>query len=259
LDSKVKKFISYTYLFSWNFWLFLSIAANQFDVQYGESLYLFLFILGGLGPFYVAFIIYNPKNELRKYKRLKRKVLKWKVNIRWYFWVFTIPFLLFLLPWVISTFYFKNNLPLFTNNINNIFYLLLINIVLGGLEEVGWRGVLLAELFKKYNKITATVTTSLVWTFWHFPLWFIAYSPQKDVDFLFFLILGLGFSFQFTIFYLKTKSIFLCILMHSIFNTYLAVISFPTTRNYLYAGIILLFSFIIFIIIYPKELSWAKN
>jgi len=134
--------------------------------------------------------------------------------------------------------------------------LILFNIVLGGLEEVGWRGILLPGLLKKYNKLSATIITSLIWSLWHLPLWYIQGSPQKGMNFLVFIILGLTFSWQLTIFYLKTKSLLFCILMHSIFNSYPAIINIPDSRIYFSTITMLLFSFFIFIIIYPREVGF---
>ncbi len=256
MNFKTIKYVIYTYFFSWTLWLLLAIAANYFGFNYGDPLYLFLFVLGGLGPFYAVFILYNPKNNLRMYKKIKRRIFKWNVNKRWYFWVFIIPFLLFLIPWVLNRLLFNNNLILFKQSLINVIPLILFNIVLGGLEEVGWRGILLPGLLKKYNKLSATIITSLIWSLWHLPLWYIQGSPQKGMNFLVFIILGLTFSWQLTIFYLKTKSLLFCILMHSIFNSYPAIINIPDSRIYFSTITMLLFSFFIFIIIYPREVGF---
>ncbi len=255
MDLKSKKFVIYTYFFTWFFWLILGITANYFGYSYGDPLYLFLFIMGGLGPFYVVFIVYNPQKELRMYKRIKRRIFKWNVSIRWYGWLFVIPFLIFLMPWALNSFVFNNSMILFRQNVLIVVPLIFVNIVMGGLEEVGWRGVLLPGLLKKHNKISATIMTSLIWSGWHLPLWFIKGSPQKDLNFIIFIILGLVFSLQLTIIYIKTKSLFLCIILHSIFNSYPGIINIFSDRMYLSTTAMLLFSFLIFIIIYPKKVG----
>ncbi|WP_422486906.1 CPBP family intramembrane glutamic endopeptidase [Gudongella sp. DL1XJH-153] len=133
------------------------------------------------------------------------------------------------------------------------------NIIFGGLEEIGWREVLLPEFMKRYPTSIATLFTSLIWSFWHLPLWFINSSPQQNMNPLVFIILGLCFSLILTVIYLNTRSIFLCIITHSLFNSYSGIIFIPFTSVYLELLTMLAFSLAIYLIFMNRNKHKVKQ
>lgn len=254
MQSKTIRFVSYTFVSSWFFWMILKILADIYKLSFSNPVYLLFFILGGLAPFYIVFFIYSPKKDKKGFEIIKKRTLKWRVNVTWYLWIVIIPVIIFLIPWFLNKYFMNINPKLFIQQIYYVIPLFLINIIMGGLEEVGWRGVLLTDLLKKYSKFNATIFTSLIWSLWHLPLWFIYNSPQKEMNILLFIILGLVFSFQLSIVYIKTESILLCILLHSIFNTYPNIINIGV-KNILTASIFMLsFSIILFLLVFKDEL-----
>ena len=122
-------------------------------------------------------------------------------------------------------------------------------IIGGGLEETGWRGILLPELLKRTNKIWATIIVAFIWTFWHLPLWLVEGSSQSSIN-----ILGFGFnilvmSFLFTILWVKTESIGMAVIFHAFFNAYPMLLSGGDANPYIVfiikISIVLLLFFII--------------
>lgn len=245
---KIIRFVLYSYLISWFFWGILALLSIYKGFKFGEVKFMVLFVLGGLGPFYAAFILKNPLTDKQEFKIFVKQIFKWAVNPLWYVWILFIPFILFLIPWIINYLSAGSAVSLFRQEIYLILALIPMNILFGGLEEVGWRGVLLPELMKKFSKISATIMTSVIWSLWHLPLWFVKGSTQQNIDFLFFTILGLCFSFLLTVVYTKGKSIFLCILLHSIFNSYPNIINMPIRNLYIDSLIMLVFTIAIFLI-----------
>lgn len=241
------------------FWLILKILVDIYGLKFNNPVYLLFFILGGLAPFYVVYVIYISKKEKKEFKQINKKILKWDINLIWYLWIALIPVMIFLIPWVLNKYFLKINAQLIIQPIYYILPLILINIIMGGLEEVGWRGVLLSNLLKKYSKFNATIFTSIIWSLWHLPLWFISNSAQKDMNVLLFVILGLIFSFQLSIVYIKTKSIFLCIVLHSIFNTYPNIINISFSNILFVSFIMLGFSITLFFSVFKDELYFVEN
>jgi membrane protease YdiL (CAAX protease family) len=108
-----------------------------------------------------------------------------------------------------------------------LFVMIPVMIIGGGLEELGWRGVLLPELLKKYSILVSTIIVSITWVIWHIPLWFINGVYQYGSNFAEFAFPVIGISLLFSFVYVKTKSIFMCILFHSLSNSYMAIFSTP--------------------------------
>jgi uncharacterized protein len=75
---------------------------------------------------------------------------------------------------------------------------LLMVLVGGGQEEVGWRGYLLEPLEGRFGLWGGNVVLSVVWAVWHLPLWFVAGTSQATMPFAAFLIGLVGLSFFFS-------------------------------------------------------------
>lgn len=215
---------------------------------YGELRFMILFSLGGLGPLFSTFILKYKLKKRRGLILFIKQIFKLKLSLFWYFWIFIVPVFLFAIPWLKYNLSSGYNIQLFGNEILVLFSLIPMNILFGGLEEVGWRGFLLPQLLKYYSIFSATLITSIIWSLWHLPLWFIVSSPQQNMNPVFFIIIGLSFSFLLSTVYTETKSIFLCIILHSIFNSYPAVINMPIQNLYFDSLLMLLFAFIVFYI-----------
>jgi membrane protease YdiL (CAAX protease family) len=86
-------------------------------------------------------------------------------------------------------------------------------------EELGWRGVLLPELQKKYSPFISALVVGILWGLWHFPSYLIALGTL-GVNFIPYFILSgpisfIGLSVVMTLVYNKAKgSLFILILMH---------------------------------------------
>ena len=97
--------------------------------------------------------------------------------------------------------------------------ILLISIFAGGLEEIGWRGVLFDEMKGKYSIIMLTLIIGILWALWHLPLFFIKELAFSNKNFLLYLLSTIMFSGFLSFLIIKTKSIALAVLMHASINT----------------------------------------
>jgi membrane protease YdiL (CAAX protease family) len=75
---------------------------------------------------------------------------------------------------------------------------LLLMLVLGPMEEFGWRGVALPLLQRKFRPIWADLILSTLWAVWHLPAFFLSGTPQSEWSFPMFFIGVVSISFILT-------------------------------------------------------------
>lgn len=93
-----------------------------------------------------------------------------------------------------------------------------VSIFLGGIEEVGWRGVLQPAVTDRWNLVAANLVIAVVWAVWHLPLFWVVGEPHQDASFALFLVAGVGYSAVMTWLYVRTRSVALCVLFHAGIN-----------------------------------------
>lgn len=110
-----------------------------------------------------------------------------------------------------------------TGALTNVFLYIPTFIIIGGLEEVGWRGFWLEKLLvnQKWTTFKAALVIGLAWEAWHVPLFGIMGTYQQQ-----YLNLGihtlwtLALSFALTGLYIRSRSTLLCILTHCLINSF---------------------------------------
>jgi membrane protease YdiL (CAAX protease family) len=180
-----------------------------------------LYIIGGICPSFVGF--WSIKSDETSYWILKTEVLRFRVNILWYFFIILVPLLLSGLAWIINKSFGNDGGLFLINSIWSIIAILPIMIIGGGLEEIGWRGVLLSKLLNEMSALKATIIVAVIWGLWHLPFWFIVGLPQYGSNFIYFMAGAFSLSFFLSIVYIKTRSVFVCILFHALENAYLSI------------------------------------
>lgn len=90
-----------------------------------------------------------------------------------------------------------------------------IMVVLGPVEELGWRGFLLPALQQRYTPIRAGLIVGVVWGIWHIPAFLIADTPQSGWAFAPYFVAVVSVSVIMTaLFNASGGSLLLAMLMH---------------------------------------------
>lgn len=257
---KISKFVLLTYLISWTMWSLLALLTHYTSMKFSQPICMILFTLGGLGPTFAPFLLADPRTDRDGFKKFIGQILKARVNPLWYLYIIAIPLVLFLIPYLINYSYFSTRIQFIRKPLYMLLVFIPTNILFGGLEELGWRGTLLPEFMKKYSLFMSTLITSIIWIIWHLPLWFVKGSSQEGSSFFVFLIIGFCFSFILSALYNRTKSIFLCVICHSIINSYSSIFNILIKNIYLDLLIMLAFSVVLFLFLSKdKEKNLKEN
>jgi len=220
----VGAFFVLTYLISWSFMTPAMVAGL-------DSLAAIPFFVGVFGPFAAAVIVTRATGTSAR--AWVRDVFRWRQSWRWYAGVVLFPVALavlasaeFALAGESLDFGLVGEraasfLPLLA-------YCLLLN---GGPEELGWRGFALPRLLKRLTPVRATVFLGTAWGLWHLPLLLVEDNPDHNlapVAFAAVMVWTLGgfvaYAFTYTYVWNRTRSVFLCMLLHAAYNTALGVV-----------------------------------
>lgn len=90
-------------------------------------------------------------------------------------------------------------------------------ILFGGIEEIGWRYTFQPILNEKLNYIFSTVITFISWGIWHL-LYFYIDGSLFQVNIMGFLLGLLTNCFILSALYNKTRSLWICVMTHSLIN-----------------------------------------
>jgi membrane protease YdiL (CAAX protease family) len=88
-------------------------------------------------------------------------------------------------------------------------------------EETGWRGYLLPVVEEKYGVVKGSLIVSLIWAFWHAPIWFLGteYSGMALLMYIMaFVVCISSLGFIIGICYHQCKNLFVPVWIHFIFN-----------------------------------------
>ncbi len=207
----IVRYLFITFLISYGLWGTI-IISNAFGyLKFGNPICMILYILGAFGPTVSSYIVQKKVGRITGFKDLMKKAFRFKASMISYGLVILSLILYFIYPAIRGK--ITLGIPIYLS-------VLMIPLMLfgGGMEEVGWRWVLQPELERIFPFGIATIITSLIWTLWHLPLFFIKGSSQSYVNFLAFLILLIGMSFVQATIYGYSKNIWLCALLHCSFN-----------------------------------------
>ncbi len=192
-------FLALTFVLSWGLLFLLHAYPGEgSDIPGTVGAHHPLFILAVYAPAISAIVLVVSLTGTEGLRHYLRRVFLWRCPIPWaVFLVFGIP-LLFITGAAI-----KGNAGTWAQPPSSpLFPLLLLALLTGPVEEIGWRGFALPLLQRKASPFFAGLVLGIVWALWHLPAFWLGGTPQS--------------SWQFTPFFLSTVSASL--IMTALFN-----------------------------------------
>jgi membrane protease YdiL (CAAX protease family) len=169
-------------------------------------------------------------------RALLRKLLVWRVGLRWYlFAVFAMAVLFGLAILLYNLIVPSAHLPVLSGQfpaaspLQMILSVIPIFIVLSLVngEELAWRGYAMPQLQARYSALVSSLIMGVIWTVFHLPLFFTRTgSSQADWPFASFLVSTVVISVLYTWLLNHTQgSVLLAYLFHGAANTWTRVFS----------------------------------
>ncbi len=235
-------------LISMTFYTISILLTQNSILEFGTLTFMLIYGVAGYSPSIAALITmkkYHSKNN--DFKLFLKSIININQKPLMYLYTFYTTIILWISAYIVFKFRGGDLLLLRYP----LYYVILIipeMIIGGGLEEIGWRGYLLPQLLEKFSPFISTLILGCIWAIWHLPMWFVIGSHQQDTQFIPFALSCIATSFVMTPLFIKTKSIWLCILLHAIDNACAYVFTISTDSNYMVAVATLIASIILFYI-----------
>ena len=121
-------------------------------------------------------------------------------------------------------------------------------------EEIGWRGVALPALQKKYSPFNSSLILGLLWSVWHLPFWLLIGTLAQFGTFYFIMnfLFIIPTTFFITWFFNNTNSsMLLPAVFHVAFNI-VNVAIFPVTGSIGAFGLFIIMQFIVMLLVMPS-------
>jgi membrane protease YdiL (CAAX protease family) len=201
----------------------LMILEKSFYIS--NQLYSNLIYFSLLSPTFAAICIlyfyYSSKERIAYWHRL---IDYKRISSMWYFVIFSLPIFIRIIAAIFALFFSSTYFQFYFSPEMTFSYALLL-LFFGPIpEEMGWRGIVLPKLMRKYGFNQATIFLGFMWAIWHLPLFFVEGTYQYQLvpgsslfwNFMF----GIYFTtFIYSMIYIKTnQSILAAILFHFMDN-----------------------------------------
>jgi len=236
---KIIVYLLIAFTWSWVNWFtgLQYLSAGNNDKAIGH--FVTFFFIGVYGPAISSVITTLYFDGLKGLVGLLKRLLVLKAPAKVYLAIILLP--VFILASAIGLYY------LFVGQIGRVDFtaifavpgLLLVALLAGPLgEELGWRGLLLPELQKKYSAVVSSLIVGIIWYCWHIPLFFAPFgtlvsgAPLTFFPLLVYLVFVICLALINTWLFNNSKgSVLITILMHLSVNAGLLLLFFPALKD----------------------------
>lgn len=177
----LRAFFALTFALTWGLAVLLILFSEQVEAIFGPlSMTNPVFILAVYSPGFASLFLVWRHYGLTGLGKYLRRLAMVRMPAQW--WVF-------LAAGVPALFYtaalFKGTLgePLPFDPWYGILPALAIALFLGPIEELGWRGMALPLLQRRYTPLAASLILGVIWAVWHAPAFLLSGTPQSAWSF----------------------------------------------------------------------------
>jgi uncharacterized protein len=183
--SDLLPFLLITFGLAWGLGVVLVVYGERLVEVFGElSASHPLFILAVYSPAIAAVALVLWRTGTRGLARYLSRLLLWRCSLGWY------AYLLAGIPLIYVTAAVAQGVEVsmpFTS-LGALLAAMGFMLVLGPVEELGWRGLALPLLQRRLAPLWAGLILGLIWGIWHLPAFFLSGTPQSAWGFTPFLV-----------------------------------------------------------------------
>ena len=208
------------FIISWGV-IFLLAGPSGFPVTEQQAMKLGMAIL--LGPSVAGILLIGLFSGRSGYRDLLSRLLKWRVEIRWYaVALLTAPLSTAAVIILLSFFSSEFHPSIFLSDEKTTLLMLAImgGLTVGIFEELGWTGFAVPIMKRLHGVVISGIIIGLIWGAWHFPLFWETSSFTSFFSFSLLIVKLFSWLPPYRVLmvwvYEHTESLFLIILMHVI-------------------------------------------
>lgn len=225
------RFFVVTFAWSWLVWAPLALAGLgvvPLDADLLATLALPAAMLGAFGPVVGALVAIVTLEGRAALGRFARGFMSLRFGARAWAAMILVLGGLAAVAWYVPEAFGEARLPMLLPSAAAFpVWLVLMTLLGGGQEEVGWRAYVLEPLETRFGLWGGNVVLGLVWALWHGPLWFVPGSSQEHMPVVAFTMGTIGLSFFFSWVMKASGGRPLAgLVAHGTYNAYIAL--FPT-------------------------------
>lgn len=136
-----------------------------------------LFVLAVYAPAIAALILVAAYGGWRGVRSLLARVALWRASAGWYALIFVVVPGIFFGGAALNGNLFETPLPF--DDVGSALGAILFMILLGPVEEIGWRGFAQPLVQRHLAPLWAGLGVGIVWALWHLPAFFLEGTPQS--------------------------------------------------------------------------------
>jgi uncharacterized protein len=220
---KISIFLVVTALFTLLGWGSLWLLTRDGQLAFNSPFFFGLLVIGGSAPTFSVFITIAVMDGRRGFKPFWKRLLRFKVPVGYYLAPILYLFFLGILPDLLAGELGEKLSALAQFNWVWVPVFLMSSFFLGGLEELGWRGLLQDELQAKLKPWAFHALIWLIWSVWHYPLFHIPGVSQYGLNFLHFSLYAILYSTLLGWLYGRTHSLPVVVFGHMLMNTFATI------------------------------------
>ncbi len=218
--------------FSFSWLVFLPGVLTYYGVlNISDSLVGVLGITGLLGPILSGFIMTAVTEGRAGIRRWLRRIVLWRVGLRWYlFALLGLPLAMVLATIIVRPGALESFQTLAPLSVLSYLGAFVFMVLIGGplFEEPGWSGFALPRLQRVHSPLVGGLILGSLWALWHLPGFLIPSQELTDIpprgtvlDFVVFALALIGLRLVMQWVFNNTKgSVLMAILIHASWNTF---------------------------------------
>jgi len=213
-QTQLLPFLLLVFGLAWSIFALFVLATDWVAAVFGEvSGSHPLFVLAVYSPAIAALLLLGAAAGLAGIRRFLSRLFLWRAPLWWYaFLVAGFPVISF------AGAALKGNAmsaPMFTEPLDTLMPAIGFMLILGPVEEIGWRGFALPILQRRLVPFWAGLVLGVIWAVWHLPAFLLSGTPQSAWGFMPFFAGSVACSVILTAFFNDARgSILLAMLFH---------------------------------------------